>query len=790
MVDLGKQDDLFPDGGVGDGIVFINERCRLQRRDGFCVVSVGGVPLAHFAVGDRMGEAFAIVSLVEHGLARQTQVARAFGCDVRTVRRHQRRVEEGGLAALGRPGGYPRGRPRLSSTRRQAVSTWKAEGVTNREIARRLGVDEKAVRKLLRRLGWKKEVPEQLPLAMSGADPNLSGSRAVPDGESTGGEAAPSPPQPVESAKETPAEGADPNLSASPRASGEPVAVPLSTNPNDRTVDRLLACVGLLDDAAPMFAPATHVAGVGVLLAIPAIIESGVIDIAHDLYGDIAPAFYGLRTTVLTLILMALLRIKRPEGLKEHSPRELGRLLGLDRAPEVRTLRKKLRRLAAQGHAKALGRALAERRVAARGHAMGFLYVDGHVRAYHGKRTIPKTHVARMRIAMPATTDYWVNDAEGEPLFVVTTEAHKGMVKMLPVVLDDVRELVGERRVTIVFDRGGWSPRLFKQLITDGFDIMTYRKGRSRRVGRKHFEEHRATIDGREVVYTLADQGTRLKNGLRLRQVTRLTANGHQTPIVTSRRDLSAIEVAHRTFSRWRQENFFKYLRQEYALDALVDYDTEPADAARDVPNPARKALNAEIRKAYAELAALATALGLEAATNRESLRRTMRGFKIANSKLSKRLAQAAEKIHALTKKRERVPTRVPVGDVAGDEVIKLSVERKHLTDLCKMVAYQAESELLRLLAPHYKRVEDEGRTVVQDALMLAGDIEVSGSELRVWLEPMSSPHRTRAIRAVCEKINETATVFPGSRLRLRFGLKDEPPVSPAFPGARPPPGG
>jgi hypothetical protein len=364
------------------------------------------------------------------------------------------------------------------------------------------------------------------------------------------------------------------------------------------------------------------------------------------------------------------------------------------------------------------------------------------------------------------------------------------MVKMLPVALEDVRKLVGERRVTIVFDRGGWSPRLFKQLVTDGFDIMTYRKGRFRRVAKMDFQEHRATNDGREIVYTLADKGTRLKNGLRLRQVTRLSGDGHQTPIVTSRRDLAAAEVAHRMFSRRRQENFFKYLREEYALDALVDYDTEPADAARDVPNPARKALNAEIRKAYAELAAPAAALGLEAATNRESLRRTMRGFKIANSNLSRRLTKAAEKITELEKKRKSVPARVPVGDVVDGEVVKLSVERKHLTDLFKMVAYQAESDLLRLLAPHYQRTEDDGRTLVQNALTLAGDIEVTDTELRVLLEPLSSPHRTEALAGMCRQLNDTATRFPGSSLRFYFEVKPEPASCAAFPGARPAPDG
>jgi len=133
----------------------------------------------------------------------------------------------------------------------------------------------------------------------------------------------------------------------------------------------------------------------GVLLALPAIEHSGVVEIARDVYGAIGPAFYGLRTTIVALVFLALLRIKRPEALKEHAPPELGRLLGLDRAPEVKTLRSKLARLAGLGRATELGRQLAERRVQRFGDAMGFLYVDGHVRAYHGKREVPKTHVGR-----------------------------------------------------------------------------------------------------------------------------------------------------------------------------------------------------------------------------------------------------------------------------------------------------------------------------------------------------------------------------------------------------------
>jgi len=326
---------------------------------------------------------------------------------------------------------------------------------------------------------------------------------------------------------------------------------------------------------------------------------------------------------------------------------------------------------------------------------MGFLYVDGHVRVYHGERPLPKTHTARMPLPMPGTSDYWVNDATGEPLFVVTAEANAGLVKMLPVVLDEVRILVGERRITVVFDRGGWSPRLFRTLVAEGY----------------------------------------------------------------------------RMFARWRQENFFKYLREEYALDALVDYAVEPDNAAREVPNPAWNTLTAELREARAEMARLAANLGIEALANPEFVHKTVRGFKIVNSKLGQGIWAALRRVTELETRRAKVPPRVPVQEVVEGQVVKLATERKHLTNLLKMVAYQAESDLVRLVAPHYRRVEQEGRTLIQSALAAPADIEVTDSELRILLAPLSSAHRTRAIAALCKELNGKGVRFPGTKLRLRFTI-------------------
>jgi transposase len=758
--------------------VVINARCTLRAEGDQRVIVVGGLPVYHYCAADAVAEAYAMVMLVESGFAQQTEVARAFGKSERTVRRQQERYVQAGMVGLGRPEGWRRGRRRVSGKRLRVIERLKSQGLSNRVIAQRLGVSEMAIRKLV---GPSKcqEVGE---LALSAAPGGL-----------------PSEPPSIQTSAANIESCADHLKSHSTKdpaqesvvrqehaEEAEPVPMSLDHDASDRTFDRQMAYLGLLDDAAPIFRDGSQAPGVGVLLALPYLVHSGVLRIARKLYGEIGPAFYGLRTTLLTLFLMALLRIQRPEQLKERDPAAFGRLLGLDRAPEVKTLRRQLGRLAAHHHAEQLGAELARVRVAQRGDLMGFLYVDGHVRAYHGERTISSAYVARRHLAMPATTDYWINDRGGDPLLLITADINASLTKAFPNLLRQVRAAIGERKVTIVFDRGGWSPKLFRSMIQEGFDILTYRKGKSRLVNKQRFVRRRAKLDGCWVTYDLHDQPVRfLKGKLRLRQITRLCEDGHhQTQIITSRWDLRDIELAYRMFERWRQENYFKYMREEFLLDALVDYRLEPEDPTRTVPNPERRALDKQIRAARTELAEVERQYGAAAADNTEQNRPTMRGFKIAYGKLGKQLRAARERLSKLIDKRRNIPSRLEIRDLSERAMVKLATERKHLTDIIKMLAYQAESDLLNLLRSHYLRAEQEGRTLLHELFATAGDIKVSDSELQITLAPLSSPHRTRAAHALCELLDQTATVFPGSRLRVRFAVRPPPLIGLAFPGS------
>jgi hypothetical protein len=525
--------------------------------------------------------------------------------------------------------------------------------------------------------------------------------------------------------------------------------------------------------------------------AVPVLVKHGVLSVFQQIYGSLHPSFYGLRTLVMTLLFMALLRIKRPENLKEYSPDDLGRVLGLDRAPEVKTVRRKLANLADRKQGMQLMEALARQRITRQEEALAFLYVDGHVREYHGQEPLAKTKKPQSPVARTATTDYWVNDAQGCPLLVVTSEMNAALTTVLQPILEQVKALIPQgQRLTVIFDRGGFSARLFRLLIDSGVDVITYRKGKKRLLAKHSFSEQTLQIEGRCVKYQLCDQPRkrvgRLRNArkkrhrddtpqfLWMREVTVLRDDGRQTQVLTNRMDLPAIQIVYRMFGRWRQENYFKYMDTEFALDALVEYGTEEIAPEGDRPNPKRRPVEKRLRQAKAEVVRLQAELGEQAEANEERERPTMRGFKIAHAELREQLRAATARVSRLEQKLEKLPKRVPACDL---KVLKKG--KRYVVDAIKMAAYQIETELVEMLREHYPRTEDEGRTFLQAAFQSCGRLEVGATELRVTLATQSSPHRSRALAALCEKLNALGTCFPGTNLRLHLAVETHEPLIP-----------
>jgi hypothetical protein len=466
-------------------------------------------------------------------------------------------------------------------------------------------------------------------------------------------------------------------------------------------------------------------------------------------------------------------------------------LLGLDRMAEVKTLRRKLTLLAGRGKGRELMNELARLRLSQDEDRLAFLYVDGHIREYSGKAELAKAKKPQRSVATCAATDTWLHDADGLPLLVVTSEMNAGLTAVLGTIVTEAKKLVpAGQRLTVLFDRGGWSAQLFARLSALGVDIITYRKGKRRLLPRSQFREHKVKEDGQEKTYWLCDQ-PRVRVGrlrpprkgrrpvgepeyLWLRQITVLREGGRQTVIVTNRTDLTAVEVVQRLFRRWRQENYFKYMEAEFALDALVEYGVEEVSEEATRPNPQRKRVGKERQQAKAEVLRLRAELGAAAQANEEQQRPTMRGFKIAQASLRQQLEEAELRERELAQQQRELPQRVPATGVKT-----LKKEKKLIVDAIKIIAYQCETALLERLGPHYKRTEDEGRTLLHAAFQSSASMEVTPAELRVTLCAQSSPHRSEALAKLCRELDAEKVCYPGSRLCVRLAVEGQEPLTP-----------
>ena len=231
--------------------------------------------------------------------------------------------------------------------------------------------------------------------------------------------------------------------------------------------------MGMINGVSVEFELVQDVRDAGVLLALPALLQNGLLAHSREIF-SMPEGYYPLESIFLLFALMALARIGSLEALRYVAPGEWGKLLGLDRIPEVRTLRAKLSALCSEeGRAQHWSHTLAREWMEAEPESAGVLYVDGHVRIYHGKLTaLPRRYIARQRLCLRGTTDYWVNAMDGSPFFVVTCSVDAGLIQVLreeiiPRLKIDVPGQPSEQalaenpllsRFTLVFDREGYSP--------------------------------------------------------------------------------------------------------------------------------------------------------------------------------------------------------------------------------------------------------------------------------------------------------------------------------------------
>jgi transposase-like protein len=732
------------------------------------VVFVFGLATFSYAAADEAGRRLAAVQLVTSRIATSVDVAAAFGVSGVTLWKWGRDYTAGGVAGLVRARTGPKGPSKLSEALKAQVVELDAGGLTLAKIAAQTGVSTATVRVALGRVTTVSEpisepISEPFPVSDRIQDDPVSADDDVDDHMH---------------------DDVDDDVDVSDLV--------VLAAPVPRTAERVAARFGDLTEASVVITDGAQLPLAGLLLALPALESTGLLPVAAQIYGPMRKGFYGLRVTLLMTLFMALLREPRAEGATRLRPADLGRLLGLDRAPEVKTLRRKLAELADHGKGAQLQAALGRHHATSRPDAVGFLYLDGHVRVYSGTRQLPKTHIARMRIAGPATEETWVGDSDGDPVMVITAAPSQSLAAELHRLLPDLRALVGaDRRCTVVFDRGGYSPQVFTEIITAGFDLLTYFKGSWAKSAVADFTAVDFTApDGSTHSYELAERPIALavpgqrataskdatpSSTLTLRLIIRRSPDGHQTPILTNRTDLTVAEIAYRMSNRWRQENYFKYAREHFCLDALDSYADHQDDLTRPVPNPAKAgainqvaAARADLTNAHADMAdALDTAL-TQAGQPGNAGKATVDPA----AGLALRVAQADL---ATAKKTSRTTeTHLPLGQVRPGSR-RLETERKLLTHAIRMSAYNTESALARLLRPHYSRGDDEARALLREAFTLPGDLQIIGNNLHVRLDPASAPRRSKALAALCTELSDTNTRYPGTDLTLTYSVKGHP---------------
>jgi hypothetical protein len=555
-----------------------------------------------------------------------------------------------------------------------------------------------------------------------------------------------------------------------------------------REMDRLAAALGLLDAAELQFEPADDIPNGGVLCALPALIALGLLRHTQD-YFSLPKGFYPLESIFVLLASLALARVPSLEQLRYEPPGEWGKLMGLDRIPEVKTLREKIGLLADDTERTARWAAtMARDWMSQDTEAAGVLLIDGHTRVYHGKLTkLPRRYIARERLCLRATTDYWVNALDGQPFFCVTKPIDPGMQKtikedLVPRLLAEVpgqpteSELAANPklpRFTLIFDREGYSPELFSWLWKQHrIAILCYHKHPGPDWDAAEFSPHQVTlVNGEEVILQLAERGTCLSNDFWLREVRKLDENGHQTSILSTCY-LARIEVlASSMFARWHQENFFKYMRQHFGLDRLVEHGTSPIPDTTRLVNPAWRGFDSQVRSTTGRLTRLRAQFGagvLDPADNTPL--RAARHEQHQGELLDTIFGLEAE-LKAHQAARKQVPKHITLKDLPENErFAQLRGGRKLFIDTIKLISYRAETALVELAREIMKRSND-GRSFVRGLIHTSVNLrpDPAAGILSVELHGQANPVHDTIVARLCEELNDTETIYPGTKLRLKF---------------------
>jgi hypothetical protein len=558
-----------------------------------------------------------------------------------------------------------------------------------------------------------------------------------------------------------------------------------------RAEERLMCSLGLSPSAPVEFESCQTVPFGGVMLLFPFLKECGLLTYRNH-YSQRQKGFYNFDTLLIIIAFVYLCRIKSFEAVKLHSPGELGKLIGCDRSPEVKTIRRMVEQITAQKCADMWAAELSQTWIAR--DEPELYYVDGHVQVYHGYlANLGKKHVSRQRLCLPGMMEFWVNASDGSPYFYITAPVNEKMIEMLkaeivpellklhPVSVEHKKRMEADKDeplFTIVFDREAYSPEFFDWLWRKHrIAIVTYRKNVKDKWDEKLFETYQVPTTMEDEKMKLCEQPFCTPDGkYTMGEVRKLCDDGHQTSVVTTNKKLTILQVASSMFARWSQENFFRYMRQDYAFDKITQYSIDELDKDVKVVNPAYNKVDYKIKKAREKLGRrkakfyeLAQKNPLDGERQKENKKWMKEKLKITDE-----IHQIEQEIESLVKQRSEIPYKISITQMPeSNRYNQLDQESRKVQMIIKIICYRAETALASLLSKHYKRAENEIRMLVKAIINTPIDMEVDNenAELKITLYPLANQRSNEAVSKICETINHTNTVYPGTNLRLCYKI-------------------
>lgn len=554
-------------------------------------------------------------------------------------------------------------------------------------------------------------------------------------------------------------------------------------------LDRVCASFGFIHGVSAEFNHCLDVENAGVLLALPALVSNGLLRHIDTLF-SLPSGYYTLQHIFLLVSFLALCRIKTFERLRFCTPGEWGKLFGLDRIPEVKTLRTKIHLLVDQKKVAEWSSILSKEWMETNPEDAGVLYIDGHVRVYHGHQTkLPRHYVARQKLCLRATVDYWVNAMGGNPFFRINKAVDPGLIQVLrneiiPILQRDIPNQPTEKeleqnpylhRFTMVFDREGYSPDFLLEQKKERIAIITYHKFAGPDWSTDEFlpytYEH---SDGNTTEVLLAERGTYLSNKLWVREIRKLTQSGHQISMIATDYISDLRPISRELFARWSQENFFKYMRENYNLDRVIENSTEDIPDTTKVVNPHYRDLDNKVRKMNAQLGRKNKKFGaLNLLTDIEPEK--VQKFEQEKAELQQDIEFMQESVNKLKEERKGVKKHIMFKELSEDNKFKqLSTESKHLIDTIKMIAYRAETSLASTIKPYLNDKED-ARLMIQKICVSNADIVPDKDKkiIKIRLHHQASKSQDKAIEKLCYELNETEIIFPGSDMKLCYEILD-----------------